>query len=245
MSLLNRGLKLTAVGATDSHTIHSPVGQARTYLRSHTDEVSQIDRKEVYRAFTEGRAAVAAGIFANLKLNGQFEMGDLVPAESLLDNSQKHTSKMTATLQVAAPSWVRPREAMLYVNGKQVAQKTIHSVSNQPTDQTLEFSLELPPHDAYLVAFVLGDGITLPGWTTYGKASQAITNPIFLDIDGDAKYSAPRATAKTLISNYQKQHGKLIPALQEKLLNSTAVKADSAIHLHVEDLLKQSTDQQP
>ena len=245
MSLLNRGLKLTAVGATDSHTIHSPVGQARTYLRSHTDEVSQIDRKEVYRAFTEGRAAVAAGIFANLKLNGQFEMGDLVPAESLLDNSQKQTSKMTATLRVAAPSWVRPREAMLYVNGKQVAQKTIHSVLNQPTDQTLEFSLTLPPHDAYVVAFVLGDGITLPGWTNYGKATQAITNPIFLDVDGDTKYSAPRVTAKKLIANYGKESEMLTPALQQSLLDSVATKADSAVLLHVKDLLKQSTDQQP
>lgn len=245
MSLLNRGLKLTAVGATDSHTVNDPVGQARTYLKSHTDDISQIDRKEIYHAFTEGRAAVAAGIFANLKLNGQFEMGDLVPAEVLIDNSQKQTSKMTATLRIAAPSWVRPREAMLYVNGKQVAQKTINSVLNQPTDETLEFSLKLPSHDAYVVAFVLGDGITLPGWTTYGKATQAITNPIFLDVDGDKQYTAPRATAKSLIANYEKQYGQLTPDLQEKLLNSAAVTSDSAILLHVKDLLKQSTVQQP
>lgn len=245
MSLLNRGLKLTAVGATDSHTVNDPVGQARTYLKSHTDDISQIDRKEVYRAFTAGRAVAAAGIFANLKLNGQFHSGDLVPAEALTNGNQEQSTKLTATLRVAAPSWVRPREAMIYINGKQVAQKTIDSTINEPTDQTLEFSLELPPHDAYVVAFVLGDGITLPGWTTYGKATQAITNPIFLDVDGDTKYSAPRATAKRLIAEYGTQGENRTPDQQKVLLESEAVKADSAVLLHVKDLLKQRGDQKP
>lgn len=172
-------------------------------------------------------------------------MGDLVPAEALSNSSQNQSPTLTATLRVAAPAWVHPREAMIYVNGKQVAQKTINSTLNEPTDQTLEFSLERPPHDAYVVAFVLGDGITLPGWTTYDKATQAITNPIFLDVDGDNKYSAPRATAKQLISNYQKRGEKLTPALQKTLLESEEVTADSAVLLHVKDMLKQRTDQQP
>ena len=90
-----------------------------------------------------------------------------------------------------------------------------------------------------MVAFVLGDEITLPGWTTFGKATQAITNPIFLDRDGDGKYSAPRVTAKRLIAAYRKQHEKLTPSLQKKLLESEAVKSDSAILLHVKDQLKQ------
>lgn len=239
MSLLNRGLKLTAVGATDSHTVNDPVGQARTYLKSHADDITQIDRKEVYHAFTEGRATAAAGIFANLTLNGQFGMGDLASADAFTNNNKNQHSKLTAYLRVAAPSWVRPREAMIYVNGKQVAQKTIDSTLNQPTNQTLEFSLELPPHDAYVVAFVLGDGITLPGWTTFGKATQAITNPIFLDRNGDGKYSAPRATAKRLIADFRNQHKKLTPALQKKLLESEAIKAESAVLLHAKDLLQQ------
>ncbi|QDT26400.1 hypothetical protein Enr10x_17010 [Gimesia panareensis] len=245
MSLLNRGLKLTAVGATDSHTVNNPVGQARTYLESSTDNITEIVPREVYRAFTEGRAVAAAGIFANLKLQGQYHMGDLVPAEALPDNSKSQDAKLTALLRVASPSWVRPREAMIYVNGKQVAHQSIKTVPNQPTNETLEFSIDRPPHDAYVVAFVVGDGITLPGWTTYGKASQAITNPIFLDVDGDAKYSSPRATATKLIANFRDQHGKLTPVLQKMLLESAAVKADPAILLHVTDLLKQSSAQQP
>ena len=135
MSLLNRGLKLTAVGATDSHTVNDPVGQARTYLKSPTDDIAQINRKEVYRAFTEGRAVAAAGIFANLKLNGQVSMGDLASAEILKNRSNNKNSELTASLRVAAPSWVRPREAMIYVNGKQVAQEN-HRFHGQSTHRS-------------------------------------------------------------------------------------------------------------
>ncbi|QDU11476.1 CehA/McbA family metallohydrolase [Gimesia aquarii] len=240
MTLLNRGLRLTAVGATDSHTVNDPVGQARTYLKSHMDDVSQIDRKEVYRAFTEGRASVAAGIFANLTLAKQYNMGDLVPATTVTEH--RDNQKFTASLRVAAPSWVRPREAMIYVNGKQVAHKNIDSKMNQPTNQTLTFLLDLPAHDAHIIAFVLGDGITLPGWTTYGKATQAITNPIYLDVNGDKKYSAPRDTAKRLITKFASQDTKLTPAQQKTLLDSETVKADSTVLLHVKDLLKQTSD---
>ncbi|MCR9232690.1 MAG: CehA/McbA family metallohydrolase [bacterium] len=240
MSLLNRGSRLTAVGATDSHTVNDPVGQARTYLKSTTDKVSEIVPREVYDAFTQGRAVASAGIFADLSLQGQYQMGDLVPVNAI--HADKNTgSKLTATLRVASPSWVQPREAMIYVNGKQVGHQTIKTESNQPTDQTLTFSLELPPHDAYVVAFVLGDGITLPGWTTYGKASQAITNPIFLDVDGDGKYSAPRETAQRLIAKSQKEDGSFSPAQRKALLDSSALKADAAVMLHVEDLLTQET----
>ena len=236
MSLLNRGLRLTAVGATDSHTVNDPVGQARTYLKSRTDNVAGIDSKDVYRAFLEGRAVVSSGIFANLSIAEQYGMGDLVPAAEVIEGT-----KIKVSLRVAAPSWIRPRDAMIYVNGKRVAQKTIKSKIDQPTDQRLEFKIKVPAHDAHVVAFVLGDGITLPGWTTYGKATQAITNPIYLDIDGDKKYRSPRETARRLISKYKKAGIKLTSNQQKKLLDTEAVKADSAVLLHVIDLLKEGS----
>ena len=236
MSLLNRGLRLTAVGATDSHTVNDPVGQARTYLRSPTDNVVDIDSKDVYRAFLEGRAVASSGIFSHLSIAEQYSMGDLVPAATVTDGA-----KIKVRLRVAAPSWVRPRDAMIYVNGKRVAQKTIASKIDQPTDQTLEFMIDVPAHDAHVVAFVLGDGITLPGWTTYGKATQAITNPIYLDVDGDKKYSAPRNTARRLIAKHREQGGKLTPTQKKMLLDSEAIKADSAVLLHAKDLLKEGS----
>lgn len=82
-------------------------------------------------------------------------------------------------LRIATSSWSRPREAIIYLNRKRVVQKTFKSNNAQPTDQSLEFNIKMPAYDAHVVAFVLGDGISLPGWTTYGNATQAITNPSF------------------------------------------------------------------
>lgn len=223
LALLNRGTRLTAVGATDSHTVNDPIGQARTYLESPTDNIANIDPKEVCRAFVEGRASVAAGIFAKLSLAAQeYSMGDLVPA-SHLASSDDQAASVDVQLRVAAPSWVRPRKAMIYVNGRRVAEHSISTRSDLPTNQTLDFTIELPPHDAHIVAFVLGDDIKLPGWTTYGKSTQAITNPIYLDIDADGKYSAPRETAK-------------------KLLDKEAAQVGPSVRLHIQDLLKHRTD---
>lgn len=241
MALLNRGLPLTAVGATDSHSVNDPVGQARTYLKSPTDKVTDIDNVDVYRAFVKGRAVASSGIFADLSIADQYSMGDLVPIADVTGSTKKKAFTFIAKLRVAAPSWIRPREAMIYVNGKRVAQESLESNINEPTDQTLEFEVDAPAHDAHVIAFVLGDAITLPGWTTYGKATQAITNPIYLDVDGDKKYSAPRTTAKKLIAKHKSQGGKLTPAQQKTLLNLDTVKADSAVLLHVKDLLKEIT----
>lgn len=221
LALLNRGTRMTAVGATDSHTVNDPIGQARTYLESPTDDIADIDPKDVCRAFVEGRASVAAGIFAKLSI-AKYSMGDLVPS-SHLASTKDQAAKVDVQLRVAAPAWIRPRTAMIYVNGRRVAEQSIGSQTDQPTNLTLDFTLELPPHDAYVVAFVLGDDIKLPGWTTYGKSTQAITNPIYLDLDDDGKYSAPRGTAK-------------------KLLDKEDVQAGPSVLLHIQDLLKHRAD---
>lgn len=241
LALLNRGTRLTAVGATDSHTVNDPVGQARTYLESRSDDVAKIDREDVYRAFLEGRAAVAAGIFAKLTIAEQYTMGDLVPAAKLAAPGGDKSGTFDVRLRVASPSWVRPRTAMIFVNGRRVAERTIDAVLDRPTDQTLDFALDRPPHDAHVVAFVLGDGIKLPGWTTYGKATQAITNPVYLDVDGDEKYSSPRETAQGLIASHGEKGLELTQTQRTALLETPAVKADAAVQLHVEDLLKRGS----
>ena len=162
----------------------------------------------------------------------KFTMGDLVPVD------KRAAAALDLRLRIAAPSWVRPRQAMIYVNGRQVAKQSINAIANRPTDQMLNFAIDRPTHDAHVVAFVLGDAIKLPGWTTYGKATQAITNPIYLDIDGDEKYRSPRDTARRLISAIVGEQAELTQAQRTALLDSDAVKADPAVQIHVENLLK-------
>jgi hypothetical protein len=48
---------------------------------------------------------------------------------------------------------------------------------------------------------VLGDAVTNPAWATAQKYTFAATNPIYLDADGDGKWSSPRETAESLLAN--------------------------------------------
>ena len=91
----------------------------------------------------------------------------------------------------------------------------------------------------------MGDDIKLPGWTTYGKAMQAITNPIYLDVDDDEDCSSARETARRLIAKHGGKGARLTQAQQAALLDTDAVKADATVLLHVRDLLQYSAKELP
>src|SRR5207249_8488164 len=79
--LLNRGLFLTPVGASDSHDVSRfLVGQARTYIRCRDDAPGNIDVPEAVTQLLAGRVLVSLGLLAEITINGKYGPGDLVPA---------------------------------------------------------------------------------------------------------------------------------------------------------------------
>ena len=190
-AIQNRGEKITGVGASDSHTVDDPVGQGRTYIRSSTDDPSRLNVDELCRNFLAGDTSVSYGIFSEVTVDGNQHPGDFVrPANG----------KVQVSLRVAAADWVEPRRALVYLNGLPVAEKQLQPRPGEPFDQRLEFSIPVPKHDAYLVCAVFGDGITEPFWRTLGRFTAAVTNPLYLDGDGDGKYQCPRETARQMLA---------------------------------------------
>lgn len=186
-ALLNRGHKVAGVASSDSHTVGEPVGQGRSYVPSATDDPARINVADACNRFLRGQTSFSLGIFTDLSVNGRFKMGDLIPAR---------TGNVHLRLRVAAPSWVTPRRALIFVNGRQVAEKPVRAGSpRRPTNEFIDFLLNVPQHDAHLVCVVLGDGVPHPSWPTSDKYTLAATNPVFLDADGDGKYSSPREQA--------------------------------------------------
>jgi len=114
-------------------------------------------------------------------------MGDIVPAR---------TSALHVRFQVAAPSWVTPRRTLVFLNGQQVAEKPVLAgAPKRPTNEFIDFLINVPKHDAHLVCDILGEGVSHPSWPTSDKYTVAATNPVFLDADGDGKYTSPREQA--------------------------------------------------
>jgi hypothetical protein len=188
--LLNRGESITGVGSSDSHTVGGVVGGGRTYVPSATDDPAKIDVEAACEAFRAGQTSVSMGIFTDVRVNGG-TMGDQVGAEG---------GGVEVSLRVSAPSWVRPRRALVFCNGEEVAAMDVPVVEGEPTDVTLDLPVQLASmRDAWLVCVVLGDGVGGPWFPLLNDYTLAATNPVFLDVDGDGQYSNPRLTAQAML----------------------------------------------
>ncbi|MEO7520268.1 MAG: CehA/McbA family metallohydrolase, partial [Gemmatimonas sp.] len=120
-ALLNRGVRIFAVGSSDSHTVGDPVGQGRTYVVSATDDPASIDVNATCEAIKNGHTSIGMGIFATVVVNGKARMGDTLVLEQRSDLSIQPTAHVE--LRVQAPSWIVPRKATLFINGAPVAER--------------------------------------------------------------------------------------------------------------------------
>ncbi len=188
-ALLNRGERVFAVGSSDSHTVSGVVGQGRTYVRSATDDPSQIDIEAAAHDIANGHSSISMGIFIDARTAGRSVLGELLPLGPI-------------DVRIAAPSWVRPRQVTIYANGLQVHERELQPQRHgEPFDLTFELqaSLAWPQHDFWMVAVVQGDGVGVAWWPQLNNYTLAATNPVFFDVDGDGVFSAPRTLALQLI----------------------------------------------
>jgi hypothetical protein len=186
-ALLNWGNRITAIGSSDSHTVDEPVGQGRSYVPSQSDDPTRVDVADACKRFLAGETSVALGIFSDVRVDERYRMGQT--------NSLREPSIRVA-LRVAAAGWIRPRRAILFLNGQAVKEMPVASRAGRPTDEWLKFSVKRPSHDAHLVCVVIGDGASHPSWQTKEKFTLAATNPVYIDGDGDGRYEPPRQTAR-------------------------------------------------
>src|SRR5438067_10320381 len=95
-ALLNRGLTITPVGASDSHDVSRfIVGQARTYIRCQDDQPGKIDVQEATASFLKGRVMVSLGLLAEITVNDRFGPGDIAPAPG----------EVKVAVRVLGPGW--------------------------------------------------------------------------------------------------------------------------------------------
>lgn len=213
-ALLNRGVRIFAVGSSDSHTVGDPVGQGRTYAPSASDDPARIDVDAACDAIKNGRTTIGMGLFASLRVDGSAGPGDTVSGAETL----------RFELRVQSPSWVRARNAQMFVNGVLREERAVPHTPNAPTDARLEFELAPLAHDAWVVFVASGDGVAAPFWPQLNDYTLAATNPVFVDVDGDGWQSARELA----------QHWVGAGASDDEL-RARLGSADSAVRVHVLD----------
>jgi hypothetical protein len=200
-ALLNHGYRVTAVGSSDSHDVSRfIVGQGRTYIACDDRDPGRLNVEDACRALKAGHAYVSMGLLVRLTVNDRFEAGDL--ATSLGE-------EIDVAVHVLGPSWTQADRVELFANGIKIRETAVPAQDRAGEKALVHWRLPRPPHDVHLVAIAHGPPVTAPYWAIpypYQPTNRVrqpcvlgATNPVWLDADGDGKFTSAREYAKQVI----------------------------------------------
>ena len=214
-ALLNHGYRVTAIGASDSHDVSRfIVGQGRSYVAADDRDPAHLSIEEACRSIRAGRVEVSLGLFTELSVDGKYHPGDL--ATGLGD-------EIVVNVRVRGPSWADADRVELFANGIKIREQQIAGSSGATEKADLAWKIPKPARDVFLVAIASGPGITAPYWTIpspYQPTGRArsprvigATNPVWIDGDGDGRFTSARGYAESIVHAAGLQPKALLPAL--------------------------------
>lgn len=179
-SFLNRGYAITAAGGSDIHGFDMNYGYPLNLVQSSTDVPGDIVIDEVFGNLVTGRSILYAGPYITVDVNDQ-TIGDVVDVS---------TDPLGVLVKVGVtwPSWMHLEFIRVYMNG---VMQDEHGIDISGQDQTFEpnvATLEFNPGelaaDTWIVV-VAGSASAADSMPGYGRPPISVTNPIYLDVDGD------------------------------------------------------------
>jgi hypothetical protein len=190
LHLLNRGYYYPIVGSSDSHSIDKQEpGYSRTYVFYQGGKGDNLDRDSLFRAIKKGRSFVSNGPLVEFTVNDtHIPGGPMIPDQG----------KTKISIQVQSAPWISVDEVRLIVNGER---KIIFPVKSKE-DTLIKFDEEIElklKEDAYLAVEVLGNRSLYPVLQRQAKEDKdntatlpyALTNPVFIDVDGNGQFDPP------------------------------------------------------
>ncbi|HEY1551187.1 MAG TPA: CehA/McbA family metallohydrolase, partial [Kofleriaceae bacterium] len=188
-ALLDRGHIVTATGNSDTHHLDYNIGgYPRNYVSVTNDDLATLDPSAVAASVKAHHSFFTTGPIVDVNIGG-IGMGELAPAPG---------GKATLEIRVRAAPWVSVSRVIIYVAGK--VTKTFE-LPKLPTSGPLaaivpieRFHQKWPftvPNDTYVVVRIEGDQSLSPvvgGGKDVTVFPFAITNPVFVDVDGNGKY---------------------------------------------------------
>ncbi len=190
LHLLNRGYYFPIVGSSDSHGIdRDEPGYARTYVFYKGEKGNKLDVSAIIQALKKGQSFVSTGPIIEFTVNNTSIPGNTIIVEK---------RKLDVGIKVQSAPWVSVDEVRVIINGE----RKIILPAKAPREQVLKFqdkiSLNLE-YDSYIAIEVLGNKTLSPvvqrrskndGYEC-GPLPYALTNPIFVDVDGNGRFDSP------------------------------------------------------
>ena len=188
LHLLNRGFYFPAVGSSDTHAIDGEEpGFSRTYVRTAGGEGRSLDAAALLEAVRAGRSFVSNGPLVELKVEERAEPGDTLTARD---------GKVAVQVEVRAAPWVEVDEVCLIINGEPGLVFPVAPAGSSVLKFQRRVGLTLA-RDSYIVCQVAGRRPLYPVLQVHARTARnaalpfAITNPVFVDVDGNGRYDAP------------------------------------------------------
>jgi hypothetical protein len=188
--LLNRGYYFPLVGSSDSHGIDGgEPGYSRTYVHYEGEMGKELDGDALFRAMKLGRSFSSNGPIIDLHINGSCGLGDTCTDED---------GDIEVSVRVQSAPWVSVDDVRLIINGKRDKSMPIEKEVAGPLDVTTSATFRLT-EDSYVVAEVVGTRSLYPvvqivsdtGLQEDAVFPYALTNPIFIDVDGNGAFDPP------------------------------------------------------
>jgi hypothetical protein len=183
--LLNQGLRVTAVGVADAHSVYgNGVGCWRCYLPSSTDEPAKIDWAELSPHAKAGHIVLSTGPFLEVTTQNGKIAGD----------EDRCTGGIDLKVRVQCTDWMDIDRVQILVNSRPDPKLNFTRKSHPQMfkEGVVKFAerIQVPlQQDAHLIVVVLdedGDQKIGFGTSDYAKMRPcAYNNPIYVDADGN------------------------------------------------------------
>ncbi|MCG6158055.1 CehA/McbA family metallohydrolase [Rubinisphaera margarita] len=191
LQLLNQGYRFTGVVNTDAHYNFHGSGGLRNWVKCSTDVPSEIKTDEIVEQVTRGCVIMSNGPFLTVEARpaGQSKGNPVLPGGEFACPD----GKVALAISVQCPNWFDIDRVFVLANGKHVPELDLTREKNADMfgDGAVKFRQTLNhefPADTHLVVVAAGENSQLGSVLGTGWGSQqptAISNPIFVDVDGN------------------------------------------------------------
>ena len=189
LQLLNQGYRIYGVVNTDAHYNFHGSGWLRNWIQSTTDDPAKIDPLEMVHASEQGRLIMSNGPFLEATFREAGSEKSVVSGQDI----EAQSGNIVVDVRVQCPDWFDIDTVFLLINGREVDDFRFTRADNPESfgdgvvkfEKQLEITLEKDSHIIVVAGHQRARLGAVMGPSGGGQHPAALTNPVFVDVDGN------------------------------------------------------------